>query len=83
VNTSVADPDPGSGVFVTPGSDIGKKNKIRIRDEHPGSSFRELRNIFLVKNLKYLNSLMWIRIQDPESFRSWIRDPGWKISDPG
>jgi hypothetical protein len=42
--SSVADPDPGSGVFLTPGSGMGKKIKIRIRDEHPGSYFWELRN---------------------------------------
>ncbi len=47
-----------------------KKIKIRIRDEHPGSYFRELRNNFSGKNT-YLNSLMRIRIR--ESF--W---PGWK-----
>jgi hypothetical protein len=33
---SVADPDLGSGAFLTPGSWMGK-NKIRIRDEHPRS----------------------------------------------
>jgi hypothetical protein len=30
--TSVADPDPGSGAFLTPGSGIGKKNQ----DPDPG-----------------------------------------------
>ncbi len=29
---SVTDPDPGSGAFLTPGSGMGKKIKIRIRD---------------------------------------------------
>jgi hypothetical protein len=48
-----------------------KKSKIRIRDEHSGSYFRELRKKIL--NKKYLNSCMRIRIRDPESF-----DPGWK-----
>ncbi len=47
--TSVA--DPGSGALLTPGSGMGKKSgsgsKIQIRDEQPGSYFRELRNIFL------------------------------------
>jgi hypothetical protein len=41
--------------------------KIRIRDEHPGSYFRELRNIFWVKILKFFAS-------DPDS--------GWKYLDP-
>jgi hypothetical protein len=45
------------------------KVKIRIRDEHPGSNFRELRNNFL--DYKYLNSLMQ------------IRDPGSENFDPG
>jgi hypothetical protein len=40
--------DPGSVAFLTPGSGMGKKIKIRIRDEHPGS---EMRNNFLVKIL--------------------------------
>ncbi len=44
------------------------------RDEHPGSISESLETIFRVKN-----SLM--RIQDPESFLTWIRDG--KISDPG
>jgi hypothetical protein len=36
----------GSGAFLTPGLGIreGLKIKIRIRGEHPGSDFRELRN---------------------------------------
>jgi hypothetical protein len=55
LRSSIANPDPGSGAI-----------KIRIRDEYPGSYFRELRNYFL--GPKYLNSLMWIRIRDPESF---------------
>jgi hypothetical protein len=37
--TSVADPDPGSGAFLTPGSGI--------RDEQSGSYFLELKNYFL------------------------------------
>ena len=48
--TSVADPDPGSSAFLAPGSGIQDAKiciKIQIRDEHPGSYFRELRNKFL------------------------------------
>ncbi len=46
----VADPDRGSDAFLTPGSGsrISKKIRIRIRDEQPGSCFRELKNNFLV-----------------------------------
>ncbi len=39
LNISVADPDPGSGAFLTPGSGMGKNQ--------PGSYFRELRNNIL------------------------------------
>ncbi len=48
-----------------PGSGMGKKIQViessgsGSRDKHPGSYFRELRN---------LNSVMRIRIRDPESF---------------
>jgi hypothetical protein len=51
------------------GKKSGSGTGIRIRDKQPGSYFRELKKQFL--GLKYLNSLMW------------IRDPGWKKSDPG
>ncbi len=55
---NVADPDSGSGTFMSPGlgSGMGKKIRIRVRDEQPGSYFRELRNNFL--GLIYLNALM-------------------------
>jgi hypothetical protein len=46
--------DLGSVAFLTTGSGIrdlgagmGKKTKVRARDDHPGSYFRELRNNFL------------------------------------
>jgi hypothetical protein len=54
-----ADPDPGSGAFLTSGSGIriqeskiGKKIKARIRDEHPESYCisGSLETIFWVKN---------------------------------
>ncbi len=56
---SVADLDPGSGDFLTPGSGMGKKNQ----DQDPGWTTRI---IFLIAKkqffgLEYLNSLMWIR----------------------
>jgi hypothetical protein len=47
---SVADPDPGLGAFLTPGSGIRDARKSAsgsgIRDEQPGSYFLELRNHF-------------------------------------
>ncbi len=49
--SSVADPDPGSGAFFTPGSGSG------IRNEQPGSDFLELRNHFLgFKILKFFDA---------------------------
>ncbi len=62
----------------------------KIQIQGPGSGINILDLIF--KNLqsisflgkKYLNSFMWIRIQDPELS---TLDPGWKIGpgdlDPG
>jgi hypothetical protein len=51
---SVADPDPGSGIwcFFDPliRNPRWKKSGSGIRDEYPGSYFRELGNIVLVKN---------------------------------
>jgi hypothetical protein len=66
LSASVADPDPRSGMG---------KIKIRIRDEHHGSYFRELWNHVLVKKLpKFLNA-----DADPESgiFLTQDPDPGW------
>jgi hypothetical protein len=54
--------------------------RIRIRDEQPGSYFREFRNhSFRAKILKFFDA-------DPgdqgwKKIRIW--DPGWKIRDPG
>jgi|688.fasta_scaffold785136_1 hypothetical protein len=65
LHIGVADPNPGSGAFLTPGSEIWDpgwvKIRIRIRDEYPGSYFREFRNHFV--GLKYFNFLM--RVRDP------------------
>ncbi len=44
---SVADPDPGSGAFFTPGSGILDVQKVRIRDEQTRSYFRKIRNHYL------------------------------------
>ncbi len=50
------------------------KIRVRIRDEQPGSYFRDLETIFWVKILKFFDA-------DPGSGmgKIWIRDPGWKI----
>jgi hypothetical protein len=65
--------------LVDPGIRVGKKVRIPIRDEQPGSYFREPRNNFF--GLKYLNSLMRIRDQGWKNSGSRIRDG--KNSDPG
>jgi hypothetical protein len=47
----------GSGAFLTPELGMDKKIKIRIRYEHRGSYFQELRNNFLgFKKLKFFDS---------------------------
>ncbi len=55
-NTSVADPDPGSVAFLTPGSGMVKMSGSGSGMNNP---VREHRNHFF--GLKYFNSLMRIR----------------------
>jgi hypothetical protein len=70
--TSVVDPDPGLGAFLTPGSGMGRKSASGsgIRDEQPGSYFLELRNNFVVffgvKILKFFD-------EDPGSGMETVR----------
>jgi hypothetical protein len=82
--TSVADPDPGLGAFLTPGSGIrdGRKSASGsgIRDEQSGSYFLELRNHFFaflgVKILKFFD-------EDPGSGMETVRIQDGKKSNPG
>jgi hypothetical protein len=84
VFSSVADPDPGSGIrylFDPWIRDLGwEKVSIRIRDEQPGSYFLELRNNFFaffgVKILKLFD-------EDPGSGMETVRIWDGKKSDPG
>ncbi len=84
VKFSVADPDPGLGAFLTPGSGIrdGRKSASGsgIQNEQPGSYFKELRNHFFaffgVKLLKFFDEGPGWR-----QFGSGIRNG--KKSDPG
>jgi hypothetical protein len=80
---SVADPDPGFGVFLTPGFRIrdGKKIKIRIQDPDSGWTSRIIfpRAWKQVKNTK--NSLMQMQNRNLFDPVSGIRDR--KNSDPG
>jgi hypothetical protein len=68
-------------------SGMGKKSKsgsgICLRDEMniPDHISESLETIFWVKN-RYSNSLMWIRLRDPESFYPLIRDGYIPIWDP-
>ncbi len=63
---SVADPDPGSSAVVTPASGMFHISESSV-------------TIFWVKILKFL-------VADPDpgsdAFLPWIRDQGWKNSDP-
>jgi hypothetical protein len=60
---SVADPDPGSGAFLTPGSGMGKKSGTGSGMNNPDHISESLETLSWVENL---NCLMR------------IRDPGWK-----
>jgi hypothetical protein len=72
---SVADPDPGSGAFFTP----GPRDSGWIKYQDPDLGFRELRNNFL--GLKYLKSGSGIRkLFDIEP---GIWDGKIRIRDPG
>ncbi len=71
---SVADPIPGSGAFLTPGSGMGKKSGSGSGMNNPGyisKSFFFLETIFWVKILKFFDA-------DPgsgmEKFGSGIRN---------
>jgi hypothetical protein len=78
--TSVADPDPGSGAFLTPGSWIRIEKKSRSGLIIPDHFYESLEIVFIVK--KYLNSFVDAD-PDPGSGILLTMDPGWKNSDPG
>ncbi len=63
---SVADPDPGSGAFLSPGSGMDKKQDPDPGWKIPDHILRELRNSFWTKILQ---------IRDPVPFCPL--DPGW------
>ncbi len=69
--SSVADPDPGSGAFLTPRSGMDKKSGSGIRNEQPGSYFLELRNHVLglkcfIFDADLVSGMKKIRIGDPD-----------------
>jgi hypothetical protein len=51
---SVADPDPGPGAFLTPGSGMGKKSGSGSWKNNPDHISESLETIFRVKILKFL-----------------------------
>jgi hypothetical protein len=69
VNTvfSVADPDPASGAFLTPGTRIGKKSGSGSGMENPDHISESLETVFWVKIL--------MRIRDGKKFGSGINIP--------
>ncbi len=74
LENSVADPDPGSGAFLTPGSGMSKKSGFGSGMNNPDHISESLETIFWVKILKFFNA-------DPGSgikkirFRDNIPDP--------
>jgi hypothetical protein len=87
-SVSVADPESGTGAFLTPsgiwclfdpvrGILDGLKIRIQIRDEHPDHIFESFEPIFWVKILKIFDA-------DPgwKKFGSGIRVDKIRIRDP-
>jgi hypothetical protein len=74
---SVADPDPGSGVFL-PGMEKNPDPDLRSGMNIPVNFAGRLETVFRVKILKFFDE-----DPDPGSGIFFTLDPGWKISDPG
>ncbi len=75
---SVADPDPGSGAFLTPGSGMGKN-----QDPDPGHVSESLETIFWVKILKFFYEDPGSGMKKFGSGNEKIRIRDRKYSDPG
>jgi hypothetical protein len=81
VAISVADPDPGFGALLTPGSGMGKKSGSGSGIRNPDHISKSLETIFWVKILKFFDAdLGWKKNTEPGSGmeKSRIRDQGWK-----
>ncbi len=68
---SVADPDPRSGAFLTPGSGMVKKSGSGCRMNNPNHISESLETIFWIKILKFFDAdpgsgMEKIGIRDPE-----------------
>jgi hypothetical protein len=70
--SSVADPDSGSGAFLTPGSGIGKKLGSGSGMTNPDHISESLRTIFWIKLLKTKNRIRDGKNSDPK-FGSWLK----------
>jgi hypothetical protein len=68
VLSSVADTDPGSGAFLTPGSGMDNKSGSGSRINHPDHIAKSLKTIFWVNILKFFDA-------DPRK-TFWIRNTG-------
>jgi hypothetical protein len=55
--TSVAGPDPGSGAFLTPGSEMGKKSGSGSGMNNPDHISLSLETIFWIEILKFLKRI--------------------------
>ncbi len=80
---NVADPDPGSGAFLTPGSGMGKKSRSGSGMNIPDHISESLETILWVKILKFFDAdadpgIIW---SGREKFGSQIRY-GMNIPDP-
>jgi hypothetical protein len=53
--SSVADPDPGSVAFFTPGSGMGEKSGSRSGMNNPDHISKSLETVFWVKKLKFFD----------------------------
>jgi hypothetical protein len=62
---SIADPDPGSGAFLTPGSGMGRKSASGSGMNNPDHIFQSLETTFLVfLGLKYPGSATRIFVEN-------------------
>jgi hypothetical protein len=71
VDCSVANPDPGSGAFLTPGSGMGKKTGSGSGMNNPDHISERLKNNFWVKIRKFFDvdpgsGLETFPIRDPQ-----------------
>jgi hypothetical protein len=69
LRTSVADPDPGTGAFLTPGSGRGKKSGSGSRTNIPDHISESFETIFL---LKFFYADPGFGME-----KNLILDPGW------